>query len=154
MVGTAADDKNKKEEPSEGKQRGKGSHIIFYVLLVGLLLGSTDSRAQDKPEGTTPPASGEVLRLTLDQAVATALKQNTTARVAVLTATQSEQDQKIALSQLLPQAEFGLSEEWQRVNILAQFGGTRIFPGLPGHVGPYSIFTIGASVNGSMFDHT
>src|SRR5438270_3513547 len=89
IVGSAAGGKNKEEESGEGKQRGKGSHIIFYVLLFGLLLGSTASRAQDKPQGTTPPSSGEVLRLTLDQAVATALKQNTTARVAVLTATQS-----------------------------------------------------------------
>src|SRR5438045_602375 len=154
VVGSADGGKNKEEESGEGKQRGKGSHIIFYGLLFGRLLGSSASRAQDKPQGTTPPASGEVLRLTLDQAVATALKQNTTARVAVLTATQSEQDQKIALSQLLPQAEFGLSEEWQRVNILAQFGGTRIFPGLPGHVGPYSIFSAGPSVNGPLFDLT
>src|SRR5205814_7681207 len=49
---------------------------------------------------------------------------------------------------------FGLSEEWQRVNILAQFGGTRIFPGLPGHVGPYSIFSAGPSVYGPLFDLT
>src|SRR5437660_1209278 len=96
IVGSAAGGKNKEEESSEGKQRGKGSHIIFYVLLFGLLLGSTASRAQDKPQETTPPASGGVLRLTLDQAVATALKQNTTARVAGLTEPQSDQDQQTA----------------------------------------------------------
>jgi outer membrane protein TolC len=94
------------------------------------------------------------LRLTLDQAVALALKQNTTAQIAVLTAAQSEQDKKIALSELLPQAQFGVTEQWQRVNILAQFGGTKIFPGFPGHVGPYSIFSEGASFNGPIFDLT
>ena len=55
------------------------------------------------PQATpTVGTSGDVLRLTLDQAVATALKQNTTAQTAVLTAAQSEQDRKIALSELLP----------------------------------------------------
>jgi len=155
---TGSKGKSKEEENREGKKdRSKGSHIIFYIALFGLLLGSRVSRAQDTapPQGT-PPAStnGGVLRLTLDQAVATALKQNTTAQTAVLTAAQSEQDRKIALSELLPQAQLGLTEEWQRVNILAQFGGTRIFPGLPGHVGPYSIFSVGPSVSGPLFDLT
>ncbi len=83
-----------------------------------------------------------------------ALKQNTTAQIAVLTAAQSEQDKKIALSELLPQAQLGVTEQWQRVNILAQFGGTRIFPGFPGHVGPYSVFSAGPSFNGPIFDLT
>jgi outer membrane protein TolC len=94
------------------------------------------------------------MRLTLDQAVGLALKQNTTARIAVLSAAQSEQDQKIALSQLLPQAQLGVTEEWQRVNIVAQFGGNHIFPGIPGHIGPYSIFSAGPSFDGPVFDLT
>jgi len=94
------------------------------------------------------------MRLTLDQAVALALKQNTTAQIAVLSAAQSEQDRKIALSALLPEAQLGVSEQWQRINILAQFGGTRIFPGFPGHVGPYSTFSAGPSVDGPIFDLT
>src|SRR5256714_2742733 len=154
---TSSKEKNKEDEPGEGKKdRSKGSHIIFYVALFGLLIGSSAGRAQDAPPQATPTVgtSGDVLRLTLDQAVATALKQDTTGQTAVLTAAQSEQDRKIALSELLPQAQFGLTEEWQRVNILAQFGGTRIFPGLPGHVGPYSIFSVGPSVNGPLFDLT
>jgi outer membrane protein TolC len=113
------------------------------------------TRAQDAGKSAVPanPPAG-VLRLTLDQAVTLALKQNTTAQIAVLTAAQSEQDRKIALSELLPQAQLGVTEEWQRVNILAQFGGTRVFPGFPGHVGPYSIFSAGPSANGPIFDLT
>jgi outer membrane protein len=156
IVGSAST-RNKEEDSSETKkERSKGSHIIFYALMMGLLVGSGVARAQEKSSQSPAPtsASGERLQLTLDQAVATALKQNTTARIAVLTAAQSEQEQKIALAQLLPQAQVGVTEEWQRVNILAQFGGTRIFPGLPGHVGPYSIFSAGPSVNGPIFDLT
>jgi len=138
-------------------KKDRGSHIIFYIALFSLLITPGLTPAQGRAQQQSPlPAEAPtgVMRLTLDQAVALALKQNTTAQIAVLTAAQSEQDQKIALSELLPQAQLGVSEEWQRVNILAQFGGTRIFPGFPGHVGPYSIFSAGPSFNGPLFDLT
>jgi outer membrane protein len=138
------------------RESSKRSHIIFYVAFFSLLLSPALIRAQDARKqsalAANPPVG--VLRLTLDQAVTLALKQNPTALIAVLTAAQSEQDQKIALSELLPQAQLGVTEEWQRVNILAQFGGTRIFPAFPGHVGPYSVFSAGPSFNGPIFDLT
>lgn len=149
------------EKGSEvGHKKDKGSHIIFYAVLFSLLLTPALMRAQSQmpspaqQRSLPAEAPNGAMRLTLDQAVSLALKQNTTARIAVLTAGQSEQDQKIALSELLPQAQLGVTEEWQRVNILAQFGGTRIFPGFPGHVGPYSIFSTGPSVSGPVFDLT
>lgn len=145
-----------RREQSEAKRDAKGSHIIFYVALFGLLLVPRFVQAQGKQAPGPLPATAPsgVLRLTLDQAVSLALKQNTTAQTAILTAAQSEQDRRIALAELLPQAELGVTEEWQRANILAQFGGTRVFPGFPGHVGPYSIFSAGPSVNGPIFDLT
>jgi outer membrane protein TolC/ABC-type transporter Mla MlaB component len=149
-----------KNEQGEAKKSGKKSHIIFYIAFFSLLIVPASTPAQGKPQsaqlqnGLPVDAPSGVMRLTLDQAVALALKQNTTARVAVLTAAQSEQDQKIALSQLLPQAQLGVTEEWQRINIVAQFGGTHIFPGIPGHVGPYSIFSAGPSFDGPVFDLT
>jgi outer membrane protein TolC len=86
--------------------------------------------------------------------VGLALKQNTTARIAVLNAAEGDEQRKIALSALLPQADLATTGQWQRVNILAQFGGQAIFPGIPGHIGPYSIFSAGPSVNGPIFDLT
>ena len=142
---------------SESKKDTKRSHIIFYIAFFSLLLAPTltpaHSQRQQNPLRAEAPHSG-VMRLTLDQAVALALKQNTTAQIAVLSAAQSDQDQKIAMSALLPEAQLGVSEQWQRINILAQFGGTRIFPGFPGHVGPYSTFSAGPSVDGPIFDLT
>jgi outer membrane protein TolC len=144
---------NEKQEARKGR---KGSHIIFYGALFTLLcipaLTQAQNKRQQNPLPPNPPT--EVARLTLDQAVNLALKQNTTAQIAVLSAAESAQDQRIALSALLPQAQLSASEEWQRVNILAQFGGTRIFPGFPAHVGPYSIFSAGPSFNGPLFDLT
>src|SRR5216684_710561 len=149
-----------KSEHGDAKKRAKKSHIIFYIAFFSLLVVPSLSRAQGQAQsaqrqnGLPAEAPTGVMRLTLDQAVALALKHNTTARVAVLTAAQSEQDQKIALSQLLPQAQLGVTEEWQRVNILAQFDGQRIFPGFPKHIGPYSVFSAGPSFDGPVFDLT
>jgi ABC-type transporter Mla MlaB component len=54
--------------------RGKGSHIIFYLAFFSLLATSRVSRAQGTPKPSALPANppGQVLRLTLDQAVALA----------------------------------------------------------------------------------
>src|ERR1700740_30385 len=148
------------------KERQKGSHIIFYVAFFAFLLSPILTHAQaQKPQSLLPPnAPTEVLRLSLEQAVATALKQNTTAQIAILTASQSEQDRKIALSQLLPQADFGVTDQWERENLKAFFGGSSPFPStglpggftfaLPGHIGPYNIFQAGPSFNGQIFDLT
>jgi outer membrane protein len=149
-----------KSEQGDTKKPAKKSHIIFYIALFSLLVVPVLTPAKGQAasaqgqNGLPTEAPTGVMRLTLDQAVTLALKQNTTTRTAVLTAAQSEQDQKIALSQLLPQVQLGATEEWQRVNILAQFGGEKIFPGFPKHIGPYSVFSAGPSVDGPVFDLT
>jgi outer membrane protein len=145
----------------EAKKDPKRSHIIFYIALFSLLVfpALTPAQSQTQPQShqrqSALPAQAPdgVMRLTLDQAVGLALKQNTTAQIAILTAAQSEQDQKIALSELLPQAQVGVTEQWERLNLVAQFGGRRI-PGFAGHVGPYPIFSAGPSFNGQVLDLT
>jgi outer membrane protein len=115
----------------------------------------SQAQPQSQHQQSSLPAAAPagVRRLTLDQAVTLALKQNTTAQIAVLTAAQGEQDQKIALSELLPRAQVGVTEQWERLNLVAQFGGMRI-PGFAGHVGPYPIFSAGPSFSGQVFDLT
>src|SRR6267154_4137124 len=80
------------------KSRRKSSHIIFYTIFFSLLLGpaATDAQDANKQNGLSGNAPTQVLRLTLDQAVGLALKQNTTAQIAILQAAQSEQDKNIA----------------------------------------------------------
>jgi outer membrane protein len=153
------------QEREKGKKdRHKGPHILFYVAFFSLLLCPALTKAQNQsPQSVLPPnPPTEVLRLSLEQAVATALKQNTTTQIAVLTAAQSEQDRKISLSQLLPQVDFGVTDQWERENLRAFFGGgspfgSAILPAgfaLPGHIGPYNIFSTGPSFNGQIFDLT
>ena len=148
--------KEKEEKSSGRKERGKGSHIVFYVALFSLLMNASQARGQGTPAAQSAPASSPAyaVRLSLDQAVALALKQNPTAQIAVLAAAQSEQDKNIARADLLPQASARISDEAQKVNLRAQFGGKTPFPGFPKSLGPYQIFSAGPSVSAPVFDLT
>src|SRR5213080_2882176 len=146
-----------KQDASPGaKERPKRSHIIFYTALFSLVLGPTVAHAQGGNKQSTLPgkAPTEVLRLTLDQAVGLALKQNPTVQIAILQAAQSEQDRNIRRADLLPQANAKVSDEAQKVNLLAQFGGQTPFPGFPKSLGPYQVFSAGPRFGTPVFDLT
>src|SRR5439155_24156848 len=70
----------KKSSPAGAKERTKRSHIIFYVLFFGLMAGPVAAHAQGASKASSLPANapGQTLRITLDQAVGLALKQNPT----------------------------------------------------------------------------
>jgi len=143
------------EQTHEGKRgRGKGSHILFYFLFFSVVLAAAPAHAQTTPRANPLPdnAPMEVLRLTLDQAVALALKQNPTAQIAVLTYAQSLQDKNIARADLLPQAELGVSDAVRRQNIETGIG-VRI-PGFPVHAGPFQVFQAGPTFGAPIFDLT
>ena len=146
----------KKVGGATAKERPKRSHIIFYGIFLSLAVLPSAARAQDAKSQSTLPAtaSTQVLRLTLDQAVGLALKQNPTAQIAILQAAQSEQDKNIARADLLPQASAKISDEAQKVNLLAEFGGRTPFPGFPKTLGPYQVFSAGPSVSAPVFDLT
>jgi outer membrane protein len=146
----------KQEGHTAEKSKPKRSHIIFYTILFGLTLGSAAAHAQgtNKPSVLGGSAPTGILKLTLDQAVGLALKQNTTAQIAVLQAAQSEQDKNIARAALLPQVNASVSDEATKINILAQFGGQKPFPGFPKTIGPFQIFSAGPSVSAPVFDLT
>jgi len=150
--------REEKQTASNGaKDRPKGSHIIFYVAFFSLMVGPALAQAQDtnKQSALSGSAPTQVLRLTLDQAVALALKQNPTAQIAILTAAQSEQDKNIARADLLPQASARIADEAQKVNLLSQFGGKKVpIPGFPNTLGPYQVFSAGPSVSAPVFDLT
>src|SRR5260370_3979962 len=145
----------KKGANVSAKERPKRSHIIFYAIFLSLTV-STLMHAQDANKHSALPgnAPAQGLRLTLDQAVGLALKQNPTAQIAILQAPQSEQDMNISRADLLPQANARISDEAQKVNLLAQFGGRTPFPGFPKTLGPYQVFSAGPSFGAPVFDLT
>jgi outer membrane protein len=146
----------KKGAGTGAKERTKNSHIIFYTIFFSLAVGPAMAHAQGTSKQSTLPGNAptQVLRLTLDQAVGLALKQNPTAQIAILQAAQSEQDKNISRADLLPQASAKISDEAQKVNLLAQFGGRTPFPGFPKTLGPYQVFSAGPSFGGPVFDLT
>lgn len=152
----------KRSEGGEGElgNGSKGSHIVFYTLLFGLLLSPTLGRAQTNIQnGLSKQAPDGVMRLTLEQAVNLAVKQNTTAQIAQIEAKEAVEQKNVARAELLPQANLNVGEQWQRVNLAAEFGGGG-FPGLPpgtkfpGHIGPFALFSTGVGFNGQIFDLT
>ena len=147
----------REEKQEVSKPRRKGTHILFYVAFFSLLLSPVLTMAQGSTEQSPTAAkpSEQAFKLTLEQAVAMALKQNTTAQIAILTAAQAQQDKNVALSSLLPQAQLNLQEQRQRVNLEAQFGGS-IPPGFPfpRAIGPFDTFATGVGLSGPLFDLT
>ncbi|HEY4907769.1 MAG TPA: TolC family protein [Candidatus Acidoferrum sp.] len=156
-----ADGTKKRGEGGDGEGNGtRGSHIVFYTLLFGLLVSPSIARAQtNKQNGLPANAPTGVLRLTLEQSVNLALKQNTTAQIALITAKESVEQKNISRADLLPQANLSVGEQYQRINLAAEFGGGG-FPGLPpgtvfpGHIGPFALFSAGVGFNGQIFDLT
>lgn len=143
-------------DEADRSKKSKGTPIIFYVALLSLssILAPEFLRAQ-QPATQPAIAPTGIMRLTLEQSVALALKQNPTEQIALLNAVESIQDKNISRSQLLPQADLRASESLNRANLQAEFGGKPIFPGagqLPGHIGPYQIFSAGPAFGTPVID--
>ena len=132
----------------------KGSHIIFYVAFFSLLVTPAITPGQAAPKQSALPgtAPSGVMRLTLDQAVSLALKQNPTAQIAVINAAESVQDRDVARAALLPQVNLNVSDSVQRINVAA-FLGKKI-PGFPQHGGPFQVFAAGPGFSAPVFDLT
>ncbi len=147
------------EKPESAQKKNeddaKGTSIIFYLALLSLIILPAGLHAQTQMQTKKPVlpavASTDAQRLTLEQAVALALKQNPTQQIAVLNAAESIQDKNITRSELLPQASFKVADSANRVNLQAQFGGQPL-ANFPQHIGPYQIFSAGPTFGSTIFD--
>ena len=110
------------------------------LLVILLLAMAPTARAQE-------PAP---LRLTLQEAVQLALKQNPQVQIAGLNLAQSEEDRKISRAALLPQVGLSASERVNRINVEALLG--QPFRGFPQHIGPFEVFQAGPSFSAPVFD--
>lgn len=115
------------ESTSDKAKKPKGSPIIFYVAFLTLLMMPGIARAQD--QSATASANVPIQRLTLEQAVTLAIKQNPTQQIGLINAAESVQDKNISRAALLPQADLRVADSANRVNLQAEFGGKPIFPG-------------------------
>jgi len=101
--------------------------------------------------GSVPsgPASNEVLRLTLRNAITSALRYNLATTESSENARIARGQRLLALSRLLPQVSAGLSENVDQLN-LATFGLQGI-PGVPKIVGPFSYTSVDAAASQTLF---
>jgi outer membrane protein len=136
----------------EKARKPKGAPIIFYIAFLSVLvIPRLAVSAENQPTATAPSAT---MNLTLQQAVALALKQNPTEQIGLINAAESVQDKNITRAELLPQADLRASESLNRVNLTAEFGGKPLVPGekLPGHIGPYQILSAGPAFGTEIFN--
>lgn len=128
---------------TEGPQGAKQTLAkMLIVLFVPMLIPLGRARAQD----------AKALKLTLQEAVQLALKQNPQVLIANLSLAQSVQDQNMARAGLLPQADFQTVDRAMRYNIYALFGSK--FPGIAEHGGPFQFFQAGPNFGMPIFDLT
>jgi outer membrane protein TolC len=134
-------------EPKRGKrsildQIKKAVHTATILGLLPSLLTAGSLLAADlAPQ-----------RLTLEEAVKLALKQNPQVLIANLGVAESQQDQIAARASLLPQAGFQVSDLVRRANVEAAIG-LRI-PFIPQHTGPFQVFQAGPNFSMPIFDLT
>jgi outer membrane protein len=130
---------------------GKSNRALRGALLpsvIVLLLVTTAARAV-QPDSQTPGQAAP-LRLTLRDAVQVALKQNPQVQIANLSTAVTQENQIVARSALLPQANFAVSETVMRENLEA-FLGMKV-AGFPQHSGPFWLFQGGSNGSVPLFD--
>jgi outer membrane protein len=125
------------------KPNGARHGVLLQCALLLMVFAAGMKAAQ-------PPTQPAPLRLTLRDAVEMALKQNPQVQIANLNIAVTQENQIVARSALLPQANLAVSESVERDNLEA-FLGMRV-QGFPQHSGPFWLFQGGANGSMPLFD--
>jgi len=128
-----------------------GFFFAAAVAAFAVLIGATSAKAQNAVvTGSVPsgPASDQVLRLTLRDAINMALRYNLGAIESGENAQVARGQRLQALSNLLPQISAGASENVDQVNLATV--GLKV-PGIPTVVGPFSYSSVDGSVSQTLF---
>jgi outer membrane protein TolC len=123
----------------------------FLSISLSLLISAPAAKAQNQAvNGSVPsgPASDQIIRLTLRDAVSMALKYNL-GTIESGENTQIARGQRLlALSKLLPQVSAGASENVTQANLATL--GIKKLP-IPNVIGPYSYSTVDANLSQTVF---
>lgn len=118
------------------------SNKSALAVAIALVLSASFAVAQN------PPA----LRLSLPDAIRTALKENPQVQNANLDVADRQQDVNVRRSALLPQATLEVADRAERINLGSTFGAN--LPIFPHHVGPFQVFQAGPDFSTPAFDLT
>jgi outer membrane protein TolC len=128
---------------------------VIKLVLLALLCIVTPAAAQytgvNGVIGSVPngPASNEILRMSLRDAINMALRYNLGAIESGENAQIARGQRLIALSYLLPQVSAGVSENVAQTSLATL--GIKHLPGIPNVLGPYSYSTVDASLSQTLF---
>ncbi len=114
----------------------KCKHLLRFTAILALLAAAQ--------------ASAAPLKLTLKDAVQTALKQNPGVVTANLNIAQAQENTKLSRSALLPQVGISATDAVRRVNIEAQICVK--FAGFPQHIGPFWVVQVGVGAEAPLLD--
>ena len=136
---------------------GRAFAVAKLWSLILLVVVTTESWAQvvSPNFGSVPsgPATNEVLRLTLSEAINRALLYNLGAIESDENTRAARGQRLLALSSLLPQASAGVNENVAEVNFTALGLGAIKIPGIPAVAGPFSYSTASASLSQTLFSY-
>ncbi|HEY1577117.1 MAG TPA: TolC family protein [Terracidiphilus sp.] len=117
--------------------------------------GQNEQSSRPQVEDTTTHAAiAESGKLTLNEAVQLALKQNLDIQIATIETASKQQERLIARSALLPQASFEAEDSINRHNLRALLGIQIPIPIVPHTIGPYQAVYVGPTFSAPMFDLT
>ena len=139
-------------EGTRAKHRSRSHTKGLACLLAAFVIFSGRLAAQSKPATATKSVSQPTLNLTLHNAVMMALRQNPQVQIGTINLAESQQNARISLSQLLPQASLDVTDQALRSNIEANFG--KPFPNFPQHIGPFQVFDAGTMFSMPVLDLT
>ena len=127
------------------------------MLMLMLMFATAASLAQVAypNAGSVPsgPATNEVLRLTLTDAIGRAVRYNLGVIESDENTRAARGQRLLALSYLLPQVSAGINENVDQVNFTALGLGAIKIPGIPTVAGPFSYSTASASLSQTLFSY-
>src|SRR6202051_3810434 len=142
---------------SVGLSSGRALGIDRLCTFMLLVLATTTSWAQvvSPNLGSVPsgPATSEVLRLTLSEAISRAMRYNLGVIESDENTRAARGQRLLALSSLLPQVSAGINENVDQVNFTALGLGAVKIPGIPAVAGPFSYSTASASLSQTLFSY-
>jgi outer membrane protein TolC len=138
---------------ASGRALAIGKLCSLMLLVVATAESWTQVVSPNLGSVPSGPASNEVLRLTLSEAINRAVRYNLGAIESDENTRAARGQRLLALSSLLPQVSAGINENVAQVNFTALGLGAIKIPGIPKVAGPFSYSTASASLSQTLFSY-
>jgi outer membrane protein TolC len=149
----AMQDRSESSRLSSGRDLGARTLCSLMLLIVGTTASWAQAVSPNVGSVPSGPASNEVLRLTLSEAISRAVRYNLGAIESDENTRAARGQRLLALSSLLPQVSAGINENVDQVNFTALGLAAIKIPGIPAVAGPFSYSTASAGLSQTLFSY-